>query len=309
MSQELAITAASQNKVSALQIMASRFSVEPAKLLQTLKDTVFKNASDSELMALTIVANEYGLNPLTKEIYAFPAKGGGIVPVVSVDGWIRIINEHPQMDGMEFEWENADNGDPVSCTAIIWRKDRTRPTKVTEYFSECSRATDPWKMKHRMLRHKALIQGGRVAFGFGGIYDEDEAEVIKEAKAFEVKKPIFTTPAPKPALPQHQPEDTIPMAAQPVETTVEPPTRSRGRAAKPVDRPPTLLEKLRMKMALAKISEQDLLAYIAEVEGVTFASLDVVSAPILSGIDANWDGCVEAIYEMNDQVLKKNGGK
>ncbi len=31
-----------------------------------------------------------------------------------------------------------------------------------------------------MLRHKALIQCARVAFGFGGIYDLDEAERIIE---------------------------------------------------------------------------------------------------------------------------------
>ena len=40
-----------------------------------------------------------------------------------------------------------------------------------------------------MLRHKAMIQAARLAFGFGGIYDEDEAQRIqtpetpKEAKA------------------------------------------------------------------------------------------------------------------------------
>ena len=158
--------------------MASRFNVEPAKLLATLKSTVFKGASDDELMALCIVANEYGLNPMTKEIYAFPAKGGGIVPVVSVDGWINIINSHPQMDGLDFEMEVDAQGAPVSCTAIIYRKERSRPIKVTEYYSECKRGTDPWKMAHRMLRHKALIQCARVAFGFSGIYDEDEARDI-----------------------------------------------------------------------------------------------------------------------------------
>jgi len=32
-----------------------------------------------------------------------------------------------------------------------------------------------------MLRHKAMIQCARIAFGFGGIYDQDEAERIQEA--------------------------------------------------------------------------------------------------------------------------------
>ena len=175
MSEQLVTT---QPKASALNVMASRFNVEPDKLLNTLKATVFKGASNEELLALVVVANSYGLNPLTKEIYAFPAKGGGIVPVVSVDGWNNLANSHPQMDGIEFETNNDANGKLESVTCTIWRKDRSRPVKVTEYISECRRNTEPWKMEHRMLRHKALIQGVRVAFGFSGIYDEDDASAI-----------------------------------------------------------------------------------------------------------------------------------
>lgn len=182
-------------KPSALAVMASRYNVEPSKLLLTLKDTVFKGANESELLALVVVANEYGLNPLTKEIYAFPAKGGGITPIVSIDGWTRIINQHPQMDGIEFEFEHDDAGNLVSCTAILWRKDRNRPVKVTEYFAECKRNTEPWKMEHRMLRHKALIQAARVAFGFAGIYDEDEAERIKAAQAIVIQSDAPKSPS------------------------------------------------------------------------------------------------------------------
>ena len=167
-------------KPSALATMAGKFNVDPAKLLNTLKNTVFKGASEDELMTLVIVANEYGLNPLTKEIYAFPAKGGGIVPVVSVDGWIRMMNDHPQFDSIDYEWEHAQDGKLVSCTAIIHRKDRQHPTRVTEYLAECRRGTEPWKMEHRMLRHKATIQGARIAFGFSGVMDEDEALTVRD---------------------------------------------------------------------------------------------------------------------------------
>ena len=34
-----------------------------------------------------------------------------------------------------------------------------------------------------MLRHKAYMQGARVAFGFSGIYEEDEAERIRETES------------------------------------------------------------------------------------------------------------------------------
>ena len=179
MSAELAQITESKTRVSAMAIMAGRLQVEPDKLLTTLKNTVWKGATNEELVALTVVANEYGLNPLVKEIYAFPAKGGGIVPVVSIDGWLRIINEHPQMDGIEAV-PVMDDGKLTAYTCSIHRKDRTYPTVVTEYLSECKRNTDPWKMEHRMLRHKAVMQCARIAFGFSGIHDEDDAGVIGE---------------------------------------------------------------------------------------------------------------------------------
>ena len=117
--------------------------------------------------ALLIVAGQYKLNPWTKEIYAFPDKGG-IVPVVGVDGWSRIINSNPQFDGMDFE-QDAD-----SCTCTIYRKDRAHPIRVTEYLSECKRGTGPWgSHPRRMLRHKSMIQCARLAFGYSGIYDQD----------------------------------------------------------------------------------------------------------------------------------------
>lgn len=146
------------------------------ELVQTLKATAFKGqVSDAQMASLLIVANQYGLSPWTKEIYAFPDKNNGIVPVVGVDGWARIINEHAQFDGMDFEQ------DAESCTCIIYRKDRSRPVKVTEFMDECKRGTGPWQSHpRRMLRHKAMIQCARLAFGYAGIYDQDEAERIVE---------------------------------------------------------------------------------------------------------------------------------
>jgi hypothetical protein len=187
-----------EKKASALAVMAARLNVEPAKLLSTLKNTVFSGANDDELLALVVVANEYGLNPIIREIFAFPKKGGGIVPVVSVDGWIKIANSHSAMDGIEYEWDHTAEGKLIACTSIVWRRDRSRPVRVTEFLEECRRATDPWKMEHRMLRHKATIQGFRVAFGFSGIYDEDEARDIVEVSAttrtpVEIAAPNFLT--------------------------------------------------------------------------------------------------------------------
>lgn len=165
--------------------LAERLDIgDGAGLMETLKATAFKGqVSDAQMTALMIVANQYGLNPWTKEIYAFPDKNNGIVPVVGVDGWSRIINSHPQFDGIDFE-QDAD-----SCTCTIHRKDRGHPIRVTEYMVECKRSAGPWQSHpYRMLRHKALIQCARLAFGFVGIFDQDEAERIIEAEAKEVPR-------------------------------------------------------------------------------------------------------------------------
>lgn len=165
---------------SALEAMANRLEMSPANLQRTLMATVFKDCrNDSEFAALVVVANEYGLNPLLKEIYAFPAKGGGVVPMVGVDGWIRLMNEHPQFDGIEFGYHDDANGKTVAIEAMIYRKDRSHPIKVIEYMEECKGNTAPWqKSPRRMLRHRALIQGARIAFGFSGIAAEGDEETI-----------------------------------------------------------------------------------------------------------------------------------
>jgi phage recombination protein Bet len=171
---------------------ADKFGVESNKMMTTLKNTVFRgDVSNEQMMALLIVADQYNLNPFTKEIYAFPDKNNGIVPVVGVDGWARIINEHPQFDGMDFTDGPADKaGLPEWIECAIHRKDRQRPTVVREYMAECKRTAGPWQSHpRRMLRHKTLIQCARLAFGFVGIHDEDEAQRIIEGSATTVAQP------------------------------------------------------------------------------------------------------------------------
>ena len=212
-------------KASALAIMAGRLSVEPTKLLDTLKATVFKGASNEEMLALVAVSNRYGLDPLTKQIYAFPSKGG-IQPVVSVDGWLHILNSQPEFDGMEFELEDDADGKPYSITAVIYRRDRTRPMRVTEYFSECYRPTEPWKQfPRRMLRHKVIKESVRVAFGISGITDEDEARdsIVSLEKNVVVEKPKFSRP----------PRPTIELATE-IEIPEEPAPAPKPRASKEV---------------------------------------------------------------------------
>jgi phage recombination protein Bet len=175
-------------KASLVLRMAAKYQVDSDKMMSTLKATAFrgdgnKEVTNEQMMSLLVVANEYNLNPWLKEIYAFPDKSGGIVPVIGVDGWIRMMNTHPQYQAQEFQYpDHEDDEIPAWIQCVIWRKDREKPTVIREYFSEVKRDTGPWRSHpRRMLRHKTLIQCARVAFGFSGVYDPDEAERIRDA--------------------------------------------------------------------------------------------------------------------------------
>jgi phage recombination protein Bet len=174
------------NQSSLIATFGSRYGVDETLVLKTLKSTAFKQTgnkdiSNEQMIGLLVVANEYNLNPFTKEIYAFESHGG-INPIVSIDGWMKIINSHPDMDGMEFS-DNIVDKSLVSITCSIFRKGRSHPTTVTEYFEECKKPTEPWKKwPARMLRHKAAIQCARYAFSLSGISDPDEADRIQEGQ-------------------------------------------------------------------------------------------------------------------------------
>ncbi|MCP8895308.1 recombinase RecT [Shinella daejeonensis] len=212
-----AVAKVEQLRPSLITMMASQRNMDPEQFAKTVRATVMPaNHTNEQFAALMLVASKYDLDPILKEIYAFPAKGGGIVPIVSIDGWVNLINSHPQFDGVEFDFDHDDAKSLVSCTCRIFRKDRSRPVEVTEYLSECVRSTDPWKMKHRMLRHKAMIQAARYAFGFAGIYDEDEGSKIAEARDI--------TPAERPTPPK-PPAPPAPPTAKVIEA--DPPTEEQ----------------------------------------------------------------------------------
>ena len=176
--------------------MAQKYGVEPAKLYETLAKVAFrvheKNGPDraptpEEMMGLLVVAETYGLNPFIRQIFAFRSKAGTVVPVVSIDGWLSILNRQPDYDGLSVAFSDkmikmGSRELPESCTVTINRKSMSKPIVVSEYMAECYGASEIWaKWPHRMLRHKAIIQAVRIAFGIGGIYDEEEASAMSDA--------------------------------------------------------------------------------------------------------------------------------
>lgn len=154
--------------------MAERLGVEQMMLLHTLQSMLPKGTAIATLMTCVGVSSELGLNPMTKEIFFMPTRGGGIQPVISVDGWIKIAQRHPDFDGWEFKPE-FDNKDMVSMEGIMYHKSRTHPTMITEYFDECSKGGAVWKSHpKRMMRNRTISQLVRVGLGISGVMDKDE---------------------------------------------------------------------------------------------------------------------------------------
>jgi phage recombination protein Bet len=150
--------------------------------------------TQADLDRLLLLAERLGLDPLNNEIYATEVaaesgKKSRIVYVVGVDGWSKIINSHPQFDGMKFvESGPGDDELPLYIECTIYRKDRKVATSIREYMYEAHTSQGAW-LTHprRMLRHKAMVQCARTCFGLGGLYEPDEAERVRTALLSEDK--------------------------------------------------------------------------------------------------------------------------
>ena len=146
--------------------------------------------SQLDLETLLLAAERHGLNPLGREVFLVregDALDGPTVLVVGIDGWSRVLNAHKKFAGMQFrESEELLDGVPAWIECTLHRRDRRVPTTVREYLYEVRGTSLPW-LTHprRMLRHKALVQCARLAFGLVGIHDHDEAQRILEARRTE----------------------------------------------------------------------------------------------------------------------------
>jgi len=144
--------------------------------------------TQADLDRLLMLSERLGLDPLNNEIYATEVtpengKKARIAFVLGVDGWSKIINSHPQFDGMKFvESAPGDDELPIYIECTIFRKDRRVATSIREYMYEAHTGRGAW-LTHprRMLRHKAMVQCARACFGLGGVYEPDEAERLSSS--------------------------------------------------------------------------------------------------------------------------------
>ena len=110
---------------------------------------------------------EYHLNPRADEIDLIQFEEGRWQVFITVNGWAKLINAHPAFCGIEFsEASELDQGVPLWMGCAIYRTDRVKPIVVKEYFTEMKTEHAAWQqMPRRMLRHRAMQQCARLAFG------------------------------------------------------------------------------------------------------------------------------------------------
>ena len=110
---------------------------------------------------------KYRLDPLSDEIMLFKNPEGQYQTLITIDGWMKLINQDPQFAGMTFkESPELELGIPLWMECSIYRHDRILPITVKEYSAEIKTEHLLWKtMPRRMLRHRSIQQCARLAFG------------------------------------------------------------------------------------------------------------------------------------------------
>jgi hypothetical protein len=115
------------------------------------------------------LASKYQLDPLSDEVNLLETKEG-YLPFITIDGWAKLINQHPQYAGMSLrDSTKLIDGIPAWMECTIYRNDRILPIVIKEYLEEVRTDHPSWQqMPRRMLRHRVIQQCARLAFNISG---------------------------------------------------------------------------------------------------------------------------------------------
>ena len=133
-----------------------------------------ESVTEKEVVQFLNMCKYLKLNPFLKEIYLIKYKGTPGTFVVSYQALLKRAEENPNFDGYETQMEGKIPD--LTATAIVYRKDRTYPVKVSVKYSEAVkkvmdkasgelRPTTMWaNMPEWMLRKVALARALKEAF-------------------------------------------------------------------------------------------------------------------------------------------------
>ena len=94
-------------------------------------------------------------------------QSGQWLPYITMDGWMKMINQHPAFCGIDFrESDQLIEGAPEWMSCTIYRHDRVIPITVREYYKEVKQENPLWNgIPRRLLRFRTMQQCARLALG------------------------------------------------------------------------------------------------------------------------------------------------
>jgi hypothetical protein len=141
------------------------------EMINTLKDTVCKGATNAQFRMFAEVCKATGLSPWLREIWFVP----GVGVMAGRDGYLRVANESPQFDGMETRVERT-------------RKDRSHPITCEAYYNEYKRSGGVWdKYPSAMISKVAEVLALKRSFSINGVVTEEEIGEQEPTRAEKVQ--------------------------------------------------------------------------------------------------------------------------
>ena len=137
------------------------------------------------------LANKYQLDPLSDEVSLLQGQDQTYQAFITIDGWSKLINLHPQYAGMSLrDSTELINGIPTWMECTIYRNDRILPIVIKEYFEEVRTDHPSWQqMPRRMLRYRVIQQCARLAFNISSTDHsfKDQSTQVKVKNSDEAK--------------------------------------------------------------------------------------------------------------------------
>lgn len=165
------------------------------KEIETLKNTVARDANEHEFKMFISLARRYGLDPFNKEIFFFKVNGKPQI-ITSRDGYLKIADRHPEYDGLvsDVVKENdkfrrridgidheygTQRGDIIGAYALVYRKDRKYPVYVFAPFNEYDANTRVWRQyPSAMILKCAESMALKRAFTVSGLVSREEMKIV-----------------------------------------------------------------------------------------------------------------------------------
>lgn len=190
----------------------------------TIRDTVAKSATDSELKMFLHLSQTYGLDPFVKEIWFIKA-GGQPVIMTSRDGYLKIAIRDKSYDGLVSDvvyegdsfqktpdgvthsYGQGKRGAIIGAYALVYRNGIRFPAYVFAPFRDYNKGNNIWRQyPHAMILKVAESMALKRAFSLSGLvtreeYDAEDVGTPKQNDAVdaEIIDDVPQSPASPPA--------------------------------------------------------------------------------------------------------------